>query len=177
MRAPTHTYQEPMNESELSFLRGKEEKERRVFIRTVRNLSVLFIIVPCCLGIIMETIVRQDDTPQMAVIREQNNPRAILFYFLGMIFLLLVVAIGSYISYTRTLKRLLKDINSGRKTVEETTISRKQFVETNNTYHFFLNSPFKLSIEVSKEDFELYGEGDEINIEYSTFSKNYFGYF
>ena len=177
MQAPVHTYEEPMNESELSFLKKKEEKERRIFFRTVRNLSVLFIIIPCCLGIIMESITRRNATPAIAALREKEDPHVYLYYFLGMVFLLLLVGVGSFVSYNRTLKRLLKDIRSGKKTVEQTTVSRKQFIESNNTYHFYLNSTFRLSIEVSKEDYENYAEGDEINIEYSSFSRNYFGYF
>lgn len=177
MPAPAYTYEEPMNESELSFLKKKEEKEKRLFIRTVRNLSVLFIIIPCCLGIIMESLKRSGDTPAMAAIREKEDPHVYLYYFFGMLFLLLVVGIVSFVSYSRTLKKLSKDIRIGRKTVEETTVSRKMFIESNNTYHFYLNSTFRLSIEVSKEDYENYAEGDEINIEYSSYSKNYFGYF
>ena len=177
MRAPAYTYEEPMNESELSFLRQKEEKEKRMFTRTVRNLSVMFIIVPCCLGIIMESIKRRQDTPDMAAFRDKQDPHVYLYYFIGMLFLLVLVAIGSYVSYNRTLKQLLRDIRLGNKTIEQTAIYRKQFVESNNTYHFFLRSTFKLSIEVSEEDYSNYDEGDEINIEYSTYSKNYFGYF
>jgi hypothetical protein len=177
MQAPAYTYEESMNESELSFLKKKEEKEKRVFTRTVRNLSVLFIIIPCCLGIIMESIKRRNDTPDMAAMREKEDPHVYLYYFFGMLFLLLLVAVGSFISYNRTLKRLSKDIRSGKKTVEQTIVARKQFIESNNTYHFYLNSTFRLSIEVSKEDYESYAEGDEINIEYSSNSKDYFGYF
>jgi len=177
MHAGAYTYEEPMNESELAFLREKEDKERRMLIRTVRNLSIGFIIIPCSLGIIMESIKRRDDTPYMTRIRDEEDPHVYLYYFCGMVFLLLLVGIASFVSYNRTLKRLMKDIRLGHKTIEQTTISRKQFVESNNTYHFFLSSRAKLSIEVSPDDFNLYVEGDEINIEYSSFSKNYFGYF
>jgi hypothetical protein len=177
MQAPAYTYEEPMNESELSFLKKKEEKEKRTFIRTVRNLSVLFVIIPCCLGIIMESITRRNDTAAMAAVREEQDPHVYQYYFFGMLFLLLLVGVGSFVSYNRTLKRLSKDIRVGKKTVEQTIVSRKQFIESNNTYHFYLNSTFRLSIEVSKEDYESYAEGDEINIEYSSKSKNYFGYF
>lgn len=166
-----------MNESELSFLKKKEEKEKRLFIRTVRNLSVIFIIIPCCLGIIMESLKRSQETPAMAAISEKEDPYVYLYYFFGMLFLLLVVGITSFVSYNRTLKRLSKDIRIGNKTVEQTIVSRKMFIESNNTYHFYLNSTFRLSIEVSKEDYGNYAEGDEINIEYSSYSKNYFGYF
>lgn len=176
MPADGYIYEESMNDSELSFLKTKEEKEKRTFFKTVRILLLLSI-VPCCLGIIMESIKRSTDSPAMARLREQEDPHVYLYYFFGMIFLLLAVTIGGYIGYRRSLGRLHKDIRLGGKTIENTEISRKQFVNSNNTYHFFLRSTFKLSIEVSKEDYDAYEEGDEINIEYSTFSKVYFGYF
>lgn len=177
MSSSAYIYQEPMNDSELSFLKEKEQKERRVFTRTVRNLSVLFIIVPCCLGIIMESLSRNADPPELAALRDREDPYVYQFYIFGMIFLLLIVGLGSYFSYTRTLKKLVKDIHNGQKTVEQTHIGRKHFVEANNTYHFYLKSTFRLSVEVSKEDFDAYLDGDEINIEYSTYSRIYFGYF
>ncbi len=176
MPADGYIYEESMNDSELSFLKTKEEKEKRTFFKTVRILLLLSI-VPCCLGIIMESIKRSTDSPAMARLREQEDPHVYLYYFFGMIFLLLAVIVGGYIGYRRSLGRLHKDIRLGGKTIENTEISRKQFVNSNNTYHFFLRSTFKLSIEVSKEDYDAYEEGDEINIEYSTFSKVYFGYF
>ena len=40
----------------------------------------------------------------------------------------------------------------------------------------FYQTPANL-LEVNKEDFEEYKEGDEINIEYGKLSKTYFGYF
>ncbi|WP_118972783.1 hypothetical protein [Taibaiella koreensis] len=177
MPRAAYTYQEPMTDSELSYLKEKEAREKRAFLRTMRTLAVLFVIVPCCLGIIMESVKRSQDTPAMARLREEQEPRVYLYYVLGMIFLLLVVIVGGYIGYLRNLKPLVKDIRLGNKTIENTGIMRKQHVSSNNTHHFFLRSTFKLSIEVSKEDYALYEEGDEINIEYSTFSKVYFGYF
>lgn len=176
MRAVAHTYQEPMNDSELAFLKEKEARDKRVFLRTVRLLSLL-VFIPCSLGILMESIKRSNDTPDMAKFREEQDPRVYFYYVAGMLILLLLLAMGSYISYLRNLRPLLKDIRQGNKTIESTEISRKQSVSSNNTYHFFLRSTYKLSIEVSQEDYELYQEGDEINIEYSTFSKVYFGYF
>jgi len=177
MPRAAYTYLEPMNDSELSYLKEKEAREKHAFLKTTRMLAVLFVIVPCSMGIIMESIKRSQDTPAMAQLRKEQEPRVYLYYVLGMIVLLLIVAVGSYIVYARSLKPLRKDIRLGNKTIENTEISRKQYVNSNDTCHFFLRSTFRLSIEVSKEDFELYEEGDEINIEYSTFSRVYFGYF
>lgn len=176
MPGAAYIYEESMNESELTFLMEKEVKDKRVFQRVLRTLLILSVI-PGCLGIIMESIKRSKDTAEMSQWREQEDPHVYLYYFFGMFLLLFLVLVGGLIAYRRTVRRLQRDIRSGKKTIENTVISRKQFVSSNNTCHFFLKSARKLSIEVSKEDFELYEEGDEINIEYSTYSGNYFGYF
>ena len=175
--ATVFKYEELMNDSERSFLIEKRDKEKAMFMRTIRTLSVIFIVLPCCLGIIMESISRSNDSPAVLQLKEQEDPYYYLYYFFGMLFLLLVVAIAGYYSYNKTLKRLEKDIRSGNKTVEQTEITRKLFMNNNNTYHFYLKSTFRLSIEVSKEEYEQYLEGDEINIEYSSCSGIYFGYF
>jgi hypothetical protein len=47
----------------------------------------------------------------------------------------------------------------------------------NNTYHFYLDNALKYSIEVSEDDFHRFEVNDEINIEYATYSKEYFGYY
>ena len=176
MSAAVFFYQESMNQAELSYLTEKRDKERRVFMRVLRTLSVIFIVLPCCISIIMEGIVRSNDTPEALKIKEREEPHIYLFYFLGMIFLLLVVAVASYFSYSRTLKMMERDIRQGEKTVEQTSINRKMAMG-NGTYHFYLNSAYKLSIEVTAEEYADYQEGDEINIEYSTWSGIYFGYF
>jgi hypothetical protein len=177
MLPPSLKYEEAMNDSELSFLKEKRAREQRMFIRTIRTLCFVFIIIPCCAGIILESIRRSNIKPEELLQEERRDPYLYLYYFIGMLFLLLLVAVGSYISYVKTLRKIVLDIRSGMKTVEKTAITRKQFMEHNNTYHFYLKSAFRLSIEVNQEDYQAYNEGDEINIEYSTQSGIYFGYF
>jgi len=169
-------YYETMDDSERSFLLTKWEKEKVVFMRVLRTLCFIFIVLPCCLGIIMESVSRSYDTPEVLRQKEIDEPHVYLFYFLGMLALLMIVGIASYVSYSRNLKQIRKDIKTGYKTIEQTHITRK-LAMNNNTFHFYLKSAFKLSIEVSKEEYELYEEGDEINIEYSSYSRIYFGHF
>jgi hypothetical protein len=47
----------------------------------------------------------------------------------------------------------------------------------NNSYFFYLSSAIKLSIEVEEYDYRRLEKGDEVNIEYTTFSQMYLGYF
>lgn len=177
MRRYNTKYEEPMNASELAFLLEKEHKERATFFRLVRNLTFIFIVTPCCIGIIMESLKRYRETPEMRIVSEREDPHAILTYFIGMLTLLMLAAICSFFFYRKGLWKLTKDRKRQFKTIEQTTIQRKQFVEPNNSYHFYLNSNTLLSIEVSKEDYTSFQEEDEINIEYSSYSKVYFGYF
>ena len=47
----------------------------------------------------------------------------------------------------------------------------------NNTYHFYVDSLVKLSIEVDEIFYHSNRPGDEINIEYAQYSHEFFGYF
>lgn len=177
MLASLIRYEEAMTETELSFLQEKANKERKLLSRVIRNLSFIFVILPCCIGIIMESLKRYQSTPDMIAIQDREDPHVIRNYFIGMVILLLLVAFFSAVYYFRSLWKLEKDLKTNLKSVEQTTIDRKQYIKSNDSCFFFLNSATQLSIEVSKEDFERFHEGDEINIEYSTYSKVYFGYF
>lgn len=172
-----YRYEEQMEPSEFSFLQEKAIKERGMLSRVVRNLSVIFIILPCSMGIILESLKRYRLSPALREIEDKEDPYFVRNYFIAMIVLLLMVAISSLVYYYRNLWKVKKDLKRNLKSIEETVIERKQFIESNNSYHFYITSQTQLSIEVSKEDFTKFEEGDEINIEYSTYSKIYFGYF
>ncbi len=168
-------YEEQMTASELSFLKKKKERDLVMFRKTVRVLAIFCMIIPFFLGVIMESFKRElhPDWYQ----NEDADPYSFLYYFFGFLFLLVLLALGSYYSYVNTLKKIADDIQYGKKVIEQTHITRKWFMQQNQSYHFYLNSSAKLSIEVNAADFQLYEEGDEINIEYSPYSKTYFGYF
>lgn len=172
-----YRYEEPMEAPEFSFLQEKAIKEKRLLARVVRNLSVIFIIIPCCIGITLESLKRAELTPALRAIEDKNDPYFVRNYIIAMVVLLLVVAVSCAIYYYRTLWKITKDIKRNLKSIEQAIIERKQHISSNDSYHFFINSKIQLSIEISKEDFEKFEEGDEINIEYSTYSKIYFGYF
>jgi hypothetical protein len=79
--------------------------------------------------------------------------------------------------YWRNSWPLVSDVQKGFKITEQTTITRKLFVEQNGSCHLFLDSPHKSSIEVEEGDFRAMRVGDEINIAYGPKSKVYLGYF
>lgn len=101
----------------------------------------------------------------------------LLYVFLVALTMVCLVGLGVWISYRFNQYKLLQDIKIGLKNIEMTVILRKKYMAGNDSYHFYLDSPNKLSIEVSQHDFRFYNQGDEINIEYSPLAKIYFGYF
>ncbi|MBK7689989.1 MAG: hypothetical protein IPJ31_02340 [Bacteroidetes bacterium] len=69
------------------------------------------------------------------------------------------------------------DAQRQTKTIERCLVLEKKAISINQSYHIFIDSKVKYSIEVVENDYDLYEIGDEINIEYSTYDKEYLGYF
>jgi hypothetical protein len=106
-----------------------------------------------------------------------SNPFSYAAYFTGTGVLLFLALGGAAISYRSNLYLLHQDLRHNTKTIERVVITRKRFMPQTNAFFFYLDSPVQLSVEVSAEYFERLSAGDELNIEYATFSKAYFGYF
>lgn len=157
-------HKEQLSGEELDFLVRKDEKESRLFYRTVRTFMGICFVIPFIVA-------------WVRALNGEDHPFEYGYYFLGVGFLLLFTFICAWFAYRRGLYKLKKDISNKSKTVERTKIQRKQFMPHNKTYYFYLESPNKLSIEVSEYDYHMLDKGDELNIEYSTNAKFYFGYF
>lgn len=161
-------YEERMDEEELSFLNRKRAKEGKQFYKVANVLMILCFVIPFIFS-------------WFKAVEGKENEYEIAFmpttYFLGVGFLLVFVGAIMFAVYRRFLHKLDKDIKTRSKTVEHTHIKRKQFMPHDKKYYFYLDSPTKLSIEVSQQDYSSMSEGDELSIEYSTNYKFYFGYF
>ncbi len=157
-------YQERLNEDELSFLHQKEEKERVQFYKIARVFLLLSFICPFIIAC-------------LKVVGGAEDPFSVVDYFIGVFFLMLFSSAAVYWSYRNNLYKVKMDIKLGTKTIERTQIMRRQYMELNNKFYFYINSPNKLSIEISEDVFHRCKAGDEINIEYTSFSKFYLGYF
>ncbi len=157
-------YLEPLNEDERDFLKQKEKRDRRQFVRAVQMLSVICFVLPFAMA-------------WGKAIAGVPNPFSYLNYFVGVAILGSLSGVGCYIAYRGNLYRIHLDLQKNTKTIEQTTITRKRFMPQTNTCYFFLDSPTKLSIEVSQHSYDTLNVGDEVNIEYSTYGKAYFGYF
>jgi hypothetical protein len=156
-------YKAPLNKDERSFLKKKEEKDRRQFFKVMQVLLVFCFVCPFA-------------GAWIKALKGDALAFSYFYYFLGVAFLIVFSGAGAYISYRAFLYKLQQDIKQATKTIETTTITRKQFMPNNNTYYFYLSSSVKLSIEVSEEDYAARNTGDEISIEYTPFSKIYLGY-
>ena len=157
-------YTEPLDNSELSFLIKKEQKDRKQYYRVFDLLMVLSFIIPFA-GAWYKAY---DGAP---------NAFSALRYFLSVAGLLSVFSLSIYVTYRINLYKVQLDIRDRIKTIETNHITRKVSIATSNTCYFYIDSKVKLSIEVSANDYERMKEGDEVSIEYATHSGLYLGYF
>lgn len=162
-RAVRYHY-DKLTTEELSFLNKKEEKERVQFYKVLRTILIICFVVPYVVSWFRAT----EGVP---------DPFSFTYYFSGVGFLMVFSGSIAYFIYRNNLNKIQRDIKKRSKTVEHTHITRKQFMPQTNTYYFYLDSPTKLSIEVSQQDYESMRQGDELNIEYTTHAKFYLGYF
>lgn len=165
---------EKMEEEEIAFLKKKFHRERKIFLRTMRNLGFLAFLVPTVVALLyFSSDQNTGDESQLEV----AEPFTMIYYYVSLFSLLTLLFTGAYLSYIYTLKRIKKDFTNQIKIVERTRITRKHFMPMNKAYFFYIQSGYRLSIEVSESDFNLYEEGDELNIEYGKYSKEFLGYF
>ena len=155
---------EPLGVSELTFLENKESKERNQYYKTFRMLMIMCFIIPFAGAWYRAT----DGAP--------NAFSKSKFFFAAGV-LLSISSIATYITYRVNLRKLQLDLKDKTKTIEVNHVTRKLHVAAKDAWYFYLDSRIKLSIEVSYEDYQRIGEGDEICIEYTTHSKQYLGYY
>ena len=164
MKQAIQLHNELLSPDELRFLVEKDGKETRNFYKAISIFMVICFIIPFAIA-------------WYKAIDGEEYAFSYTSYFLGVGYLLAFLGVGAWFAYRRTLYKIKKDIHHRSKTVERTHITRKQYMPHNHTYYFYLASPNKLSVEVTENDYYMLNDGDELNIEYSTHAKLYFGYF
>ncbi|HRO42162.1 MAG TPA: hypothetical protein PL009_04975 [Flavipsychrobacter sp.] len=157
-------YRQSLNREEVSFLRRKEEKDRKQIFRIARVFMILCFVCPFIVA-------------WFRAFAGHQNPFSIGYYFLGVFFLVCFSLAGLYWGYYHNLRKLRLDLKHRTKTIERAFITRKQYMPSNDSYFFYLTSAVKLSIEVAEYDYRRLDKGDEVSIEYTTFSNMYLGYF
>jgi hypothetical protein len=167
--ARNEQYLEALNVSELDFLKKKAGKQGRVY-KLLQQLMVLGAVFISFAGGWKN--IRSEEWPfdTITVFSWEN-------YLITVCCLVVLFLISIWFSRNSELSKIRRDLRQKLKVVERVMIERKTFLPHNNTFHFYLNSPEKLSIQVEEQDFMMLQEGDEINIEYSQNAKVYFGYF
>lgn len=155
---------EPLEEDELAFMHKKNEQERKTYFTIIKMVLIISLSIPFIVAIIYHIRFQRTDIMMQAFIQ-------------ALCITLSFSAIISFFTYRRSLLDIRKDLNEKTKIVESSLITEKKFMPLNNTYHFYLDNALKYSIEVSEDDFHRFEVNDEINIEYATYSKEYFGYY
>ena len=168
-------YEETMDDAEVAYLSKMRDEQVPLLHRTIRVFAILCITLPCVLGVAM--LLFRSFAQKIPRPANEPPPNILVVCLIGFLGLSLVVGLSVYLSYANTLGKIIKDIKRRIKIIERSEITSKRYMKENNTFHFYISSPTRLSIEVNKEDFGEYKEGDEINIEYGKISKTYFGYF
>jgi hypothetical protein len=157
-------YLEPLSADERAFLKRKETRDRRQFYR------VMQILLPICFALPFAMAWGK-------AVAGHPNPFSYTGYFTGVGVLLFLALGGAFVAYRSNLYLVHLDLRHNTKTIERAVITRKRFMPQTNTCFFYLDSAVKLSVEVSAQCYERLSAGDELNIEYATYSKAYFGYF
>ncbi len=157
-------YTEPLEAEELEFLERKEAKDRRQYYWVFQLLMIMCFLIPFA-GAWYRAA---DGMP---------NAFSPIRYFFTTGVLLFISCTSVYATYRINLRRVQLDISHKTKTIEISHVMSKVYFPSKSAYYFYIDSKFKLSIEVSYEDYVRLGEGDEVCIEYTTYSKQYLGYF
>ena len=155
---------DPLEADEFDFIQRKYEKESKAFLYGMNLLLIGTVSIPCIVGLVYYIKFKQTDLMLKA-------------FLYALIITVVLFSIVCFLSYMKNLYEIKKDISQKTKTVESVIITEKKYMAMNNTYHFYITSKYKYTIEVSEEDFPRFSVGDEVNIEYATHSKEYFGYY
>ena len=157
-------YTEQLTPEEFSFIQAAELRNRAMYFKVFRLLMIVSFVLP----FITAWYRAYDGAPNAF-----SYPR----FFLSAGILVFISAFSTYMSYRVYHRGLQKDVRFRTKTIETCHITKKVYVEVSQTCHLYLSSPTQLSIQVSPDDYLNYLEGDEVSIEYATYSKEYLGYF
>lgn len=157
-------YYERMTDSELAFLARKQTQQVAMYYKFMRIAMVVSFVAAFAGAWYRAT---QHDDFAFSPLR----------YFISVAIFLSVFCSAIYIAFYKGLKHLRQDLTERIKVVDRLKIDQKVAVPATNQYYIYINSPVKMSIELSVADFEQIHEDDEINIEYAKYTQEYFGYF
>lgn len=159
----SYAHLEPLDEDELAFVQHRYHQESKDYLFAMNWLLKVAVAIPFFVGILY--YIRYRDTHLM-----------LNAFLIALLSTLAISVVAGFASYMRNLYYLHRDSREKTKVVESVYVTEKKYMALNNTWHFYISSPVKISIEVSPEDFQRFAINDEINIEYSRYARIYFGY-
>lgn len=173
-----HTYKESLSIDEHSQLKAIFDREvlklKVVLYRLCKIFLGVFLIVAAIVSISYHFTPEED-------LLLPNDERVSLIDIIITIFISLLVICGVlsiifFIAYWINVRPIRKDIQSNYKIIETVSILQKQYMQHINAYYFTINSKQRLSLQVTKEEYEYYKTGDEISLEYTPHARIDLGY-
>ncbi len=141
---------------------SKRSQEQRLFRKTARLIFLLSPVIPVFIGVIASNVKEKGK-----VFHWQSFTLASVMMLFFIIFL---TAIAYYFSFAK----INKDIARNIKIVEQVKITRKNAFAINHSFYFYVRSENVGSFLVPERIYREYREGDEINVQYTPFSKIYY---
>lgn len=164
MTTELRKYTEPLQDNEFAFLVSKEKNRRKGYYSMYHKLMI---------GCFFLPFFGTWYSAASGAVDAFSYTR----YFLVTGVLLVICAIATYLLYRYNVRNILQDIKYKMKTIATHAIISKRFIVQNDSYFFYISSKPLLYIEVSQYDFFKRKQGDEVTIEYATYSKEFLGYF
>ncbi len=161
---PAIRYTEALTRDEVAFLQTRKSAETGQVRKLLRVCVVLSVLIPFA-----GAWVRANEG--------EPSVFSLLKYGLLLFWMLLISGAIAGVNYGRAVHPLRRDLRGGEKVVEAAVIVRKVFMPQDGSYHLYLNSLVRLSIEVEEAAFQHVQQGDEINILYAPYSRLHLGYF
>ena len=155
---------EPFEDSEKEFIEQKYKRISKEYLQMMNYFLIACGIIPIFIAFLY-------------YIFSLKRLTFLYVFIIGFSFMILFFIVIATIYYFYQVFSIYKDNTHQLKVTEHCIIIEKKYMSLNQSFHFYLDSEIKLSIEVSESDFQYYNLGDEINIEYSQYSKEYFGFY
>lgn len=155
---------EPLEADEKDFIAKKYKRLSKTYMMVMNKMLIACGIIPLIISLLY-------------FILSDSREFYIKVFIIGISYMLCFFVFIATIYYFYSLYNPYKDNKYNTKTIERCIINDKKYMGLNNTYHLYLNSKVKYTIEIDKHYFDNMEVGDEINIEYSTYDKELLGYY
>lgn len=144
---------------------------KRNFIRGISWVSIIYFFI---IGIALFMVTNLESTDPLIVEEEKDSMNVYIGVIAGLLILYFFIIFSAY---TINVKPLLKDLKGNVKAIELVSIREKKYMPQNNSYHLYVRSLNRASIEVTEKEFRQYELGDEINLEFTPHANIYLGYY